>query len=190
MNDKNPDIGSKDAHRLFLEYLQKQINLVDLAFKGSREIDDERASYLEALFLQLIDDAKSTYLVCQNGFANQGYILVRALLERAINYCYLQICDEDEFNNFITYSKQKSVRSLNRRLGENNHSVELKFSGEINFDSNPELKQALDKFTSESGKEKTRWTQTSLPDRAIMVEKHCNNIWFTFPIINYLHRCV
>jgi len=84
---------------------------------------------------------------------NECYILARSFLERLINYTYLLSCDEEEYSRYLAYTKQKAYRVLDRSFTAGDSKVELTWSGSIDLEKEPELKKAVDMFTSETGKE-------------------------------------
>jgi hypothetical protein len=79
-----------------------------------------------------------------------------------VTYTYLIFCDEEEYLRYLAYTKQKQYRVLNRKFVAGDSEALLKWSGSIDLKKYPELKQAVDMFTSEKGKPKTRWTSQTL----------------------------
>ena len=104
-------------------------------------------------------------LLALNNLLGESYMLARALLEKSINYMYLLVCDEDEYQKYLNYTRQKGYRILNRSFMVGDQKSELKWSGFIDLDDNLELKEAVNQFTSGKGKVITRWTPLSLSDR-------------------------
>lgn len=100
-----------------------------------------------------------------NYFYSEVVVLARAFLERIINFCYLQVCSDDEYERFIAHTVQKSYRKLDRTVSVGDCSVGLKYMGDVDIESNPGLKKSLQEFTSKSGKEKTHWTSVNLLNR-------------------------
>ena len=78
---------------------------------------------------------------------------------------YLLVCEEHEYKKYLNYIKQKGYRVLNRSFMAGDHKVELKWAGPFNLDDYPELKEAVNQFTSSKGKAVTRWTSLSFADR-------------------------
>lgn len=134
-----------------------------------------RVARLYAIYSAIIEDAISIRLLCENARTNQAYIVSRALLERLTNFCFLQLCTDAEFSDYVDYSLNKAGRSLNRSI-EAGGQVKARIAlngGE--FELPPEISAAIAKFTSERGREKTRWTNVSLPDRAAVIEAKLGN---------------
>src|SRR5690606_8134130 len=116
-------------------------------------------------------NAKAIYFLGKNNFGNEVFILLRVLLEKIITFHYLQICDEDEYENYIKDSKQKSIWKMDRSIkaGEKGFSFEMK--GDFNIDNYPDLKEAKDQFTSSKGRPLTRWSPTSIEKKLVAIEK-------------------
>jgi hypothetical protein len=165
--------------------------------KSDSSLDSEAVEYLSSCFLKFaellsnlpssytdkkLDDiiflpwsiahnSKAIYFLGKNNFGNEVFILLRALLEKIITFHYLQICDEDEYKNYIKYSKQKSIWKMNRsiRAGEKGFSFEMK--GDFDINDYPDLKEAKDQFTSSKGRPLTRWSPTSIEKKLVAIEK-------------------
>ncbi len=130
----------------------------------------ERVSRLQPLFVAVIEDAIAVRLLCSDGRLNQAYVISRALLERAANYCFLQICSDDQYRHYLDYSLNKAGRRIDRSIeagGEVQAKLYLK-DGPLILP--PAIQAAIAKFTSQRGGEKTRWTTISLPDRVAALE--------------------
>lgn len=101
---------------------------------------------------------------------DSGYILARALVERSINFAYLAICGDQEFNEWVDHSRQKSIRLLDQRQKAGSVEFRLGIEPPLDLSQSPDLVELLQRFTSKSGKEKTRWTQLSLNRRLGEIE--------------------
>lgn len=154
-------------------FLEKQIDRLisiepSLRFSAVAHISD-----VHAIYSSIIEDAISIRMLGANGRLNQSYILARAFLERLINYCFLQISSKDEYENFIDYSANKAGRRLSRTMVANGRvKAKIEYAGG-EYELPSHIQKAIDKFTSENGREKTRWTKLGLPERAAIVESEC-----------------
>lgn len=129
-----------------------------------------RVSRLHAVLAAIIEDAISIRLLGNDARLNQAHIIARALLERITNFCFLQLCTDAEFNDYLDYTFNKIGRRVDRTIeadGELKARIALKDGA---FELPPEIAAAVAKFTSERGREKTRWTNVSLPERAAVIE--------------------
>lgn len=134
-----------------------------------------RVAKLDPLFVAIIEDAISIRLLLSDSRLNQAYVVARALLERATNYCFVQLCAEEQYQDYLDYTASKAARRLDRTIeagGTTRARVYLK-DGPLTLP--PEIQAAVTKFTGQRGGEKTRWTAVSLPDRAAAIEAKLGN---------------
>jgi len=101
---------------------------------------------------------------------DSGYVLARALVERAVNFAFLCTCSDEDYATWTSHSKQKAYRLLNRR--QKAGLLEVVFSTNLNVGSRPPIRllQDLNRFTSKHGREITRWTDQSLGDLLYAVD--------------------
>jgi hypothetical protein len=164
------DVQSAAAATALAKFLDEQVSSLIQLEPSLRNSRLERVSRIHPLFAAVIEDAISIRLLGDASRLNQAYILSRALLERVTNYCFLQLCPDNEFSDYIEYSLNKIGRRTDRFLeaeGKVQARIALK---EGTFELPSEIVAAVAKFTSERGGEKTRWTNTSLPERAAVIE--------------------
>lgn len=163
-------VETAEGEEALARFLDQQIRrCVELAVP-LKDSGLPRVSRLYAVFSAIIEDAISIRLLGNDGRTNQAYIIARALLERVTNFCFLQLCTDPEFSDYLDYTLNKAGRSLDRSIaagGELRARIALRGGS---FQLPPEVAAAVAKFTSERGREKTRWTSVSLPDRAAVVE--------------------
>ena len=116
---------------------------------------------------------------------DSGYILARALVERAINFSYLAVADEREIARWVAFSRQKKLRLLTRR--GNAGSISYQLHPDISLDDLPEeARKDLEQFTStKSGREITHWTDLSLEKRIGALEGKFDR--WKFPATLLLH---
>lgn len=114
--------------------------------------------------------ATSALKCCGEGDIDSGYILARAMVERAINYAYLNVCDDVEFQGWQDYSVQKAFRLLNRQKTVGDVTAEINLLPTPNLSEIPELEALIRQFTGKSGKEITRWTKLTLDERLEYIE--------------------
>lgn len=169
-------IVSTDADsQLLAKFLDGQIKRLVESVSAVNGSHIPRVARLFSLYSVVIEDAISIRILCENARINQAYIVSRALLERITNFCFLQLCTDPEFSDYVDYSLNKAGRSLDRSI-EANGKVKARIAlNGGDFELPPEISAAIAKFTSERGREKTRWTNVSLPDRAAVIEAKLGN---------------
>ncbi|RYF30243.1 MAG: hypothetical protein EOO23_05570 [Comamonadaceae bacterium] len=163
-------VQTADGEVALARFLDQQIRRCIHLATALKDSELPRVSRLYAIFSAIIEDAISIRLLGDDARTNQAYIIARALLERVTNFCFLQLCTNAEYNDYLDYTLNKAGRSLNRSIeagGELKARIALK---DGSFELPPEIAAAVAKFTSERGREKTRWTNVSLPDRAAVIE--------------------
>lgn len=164
------DVRTAAGMQLLARFLDEQIAALVSIEPVLRQSALSRVTRLHPLVICMLEDAISIRLLGNDSRTNQTYVIARALVERCTNYCYLLLCDDREFTDYIDYSLNKAGRRIDRSIevdGEVKVRVGLK-DGTVELP--PQVQQAIAKFTSERGREKTRWTNVSLPERAAAVE--------------------
>lgn len=164
--------GSDELTKIFSDFYIKQVGLLEQLYKDQDFYHASgRLSEIYLLFFSLHSTGLSIAHLAKGKFLNESFILARSLIEKIINYLYLLYCDDEEYSNYLAYSKQKQFRMQNRSISIGELKVEIK---RLDFDSvdlskNAELKEAIEKFTSERGREITRWSSSSLSDRLSVI---------------------
>jgi hypothetical protein len=164
------DVHTAEGKQILSRFFDEQISLLVQTEGKLRQSSLPRVARLHALFAVIIEDAISIRLLGEAARLNQAYIISRALLERLTNFCFLQLCTDAEFDNYIDYTLNKVGRRMDRNIEANGkEKARIALQGG-DFELPPEIAAAVAKFTSDRGREKTRWTTVSLPERVAVVE--------------------
>ncbi len=167
--------GTQEFSNQLFQYYHRQSDLLQELYKYQfEELKTKPSKRVDSLYLLLFsmhDTAESVGILVANQKINESHIMARALLERIINYIFLLYCDEEDYERYMSYTKQKSYRNLNKNIKVGELISELKWSGNVNLADAPELKKAIDLFTSKKGKTITRWRSKSLVDMLNIVSK-------------------
>ncbi len=151
------------------KYYVKQVlitkELYEYQFNEWDKFTGKRIQSLYHLLMSIYITGNAINLLAVNNFLGESYMLARALLEKLINYMYLIVCEEEEYQKYLNYTKQKGYRILNRSFVVGERKAELKWSGSVDLDKYPELREAVNQFTSEKGKVITRWSSLSVAER-------------------------
>lgn len=131
---------------------------------------EERLPVLWALLLGTISTAEALIELLKSGFVNESFMLIRALLERAINFSYLLIAPHEEFELYVAYGRQKALRMLDRSVNVGSMGYRVAYTGPLA--DKPEYRELIAMFTGPRGGERTRWSEVSLPDRLVAVHNH------------------
>ncbi|WP_196812475.1 MULTISPECIES: DUF5677 domain-containing protein [unclassified Pseudoalteromonas] len=162
---------TEEGMLLWKECFHKHIELLTTYEISVRECQNERAIKLYPIFASIIEDSISLDILAKNSRLNQCYIISRALLERVINFCYLLYSPEDEYESFVANTKNKAARGLSRKIeigGQKKVSIE--FSGG-EYELPQDYRDAVEKFTSENGREIPRWTKLKIEKRAVFLDE-------------------
>ncbi len=167
MAAKQPDYDQiyKRVQGYYVQQVLLTKELYEYQFDEWEKIANQRIQSLYHLLMSIYIAGNAINLLALNNFLSESYMLARALLEKLINYMYVLVCEEDEYQKYLNYTKQKGYRILNRSFIVGDQKAELKWSGSVNLDDNPELREAVNQFTSGKGKAITRWTSLSLAER-------------------------
>lgn len=173
MNKKTKLFGTKELNKQLCGFLLAESSLI----KGvlSQKLDS-RTEQIKVVLASCCNTATAIAKLCENSeyFYAEAVVLARAFIEKVINFCYLLICDEEEFNDFLKHTIQKSYRKLDRSIQVGTLKLDMKFQGQMDLNSNPILKEALAEFTSAKGKEKTHWTTKNIEKRIEILSQRTN----------------
>jgi len=165
------EFGSDELTGTLFDFYIKQVNLLEELYKNLDFYNAiGRMSGLYLLFFSLHSTGLSIAHLAKGKFLNESFMLARSLLEKIVNYLYLLYCDEEEYLNYLAYSKQKQFRMFNRSINVGELKAEIKRLDSTELQENAELQEALNKFTSKSGKEIPRWSSRSISDRLSVIE--------------------
>ena len=176
MVTKQPDydVIYKKVHKYYVQQVLLTKEFYEYQFNEWENITNQRIKSLYHLLMSIYITGNAINLLALNNFLSESYMLARALLEKLINYMYVLVCEEDEYQKYLNYTKQKGYRILNRSFKVGDQKAELKWSGSVNLDDNPELRDAVNQFTSGKGKAIPRWTSLSLAKRLAIVRDKSN----------------
>lgn len=176
MATKQPDYDQiyKRVQEYYIQQVLLTKELYEYQFDEWEKIANQRIQSLYHLLMSIYITGNAINLLALNNFLSESYMLARALLEKLINYMYVLVCEEDEYQKYLNYTKQKGYRILNRSFIVGDQKAELKWSGSVNLDDNPELREAVNQFTSGKGKVITRWTSLSLAERLNVIRDKGN----------------
>lgn len=176
MINKNELFGTKEIANQIKHYLLAQCSIV----KGILSKDlDFKSNDIKIVLASSCNTATAIAKLSEEEdyFYAEVVMLARSFIEKIVNFCYLLICDKEEYDNFRKHTIQKAYRKLDRTISIGNEEIKIAYQGKDDYLSNQELRDAIGTFTSSKGKEITRWTKKSINDRIkILKEKSQINI--------------
>lgn len=99
-------------------------------------------------------------------------ILGRSLFELALDIGYMCTDLEPLLQKAARHAQQKSFRDLQRTLSIEVPKLHIRWTGNLDATRVPGLRDALEEFTNARGKEKRKWTDTTIAERLNQVCDH------------------
>ncbi len=128
-----------------------------------------RVSKLTPLLGSICTNSLALSMCSQTGMPNEAIMLARPCLEKVINYAYLILCDEEEYQRFFEYSSQRAVRALSNEINSGEKSIQLKYLKQEEVNKN--ATSILKKFTKKNNKENRNWTGLSPNQRISFISE-------------------
>lgn len=152
----------KRLSEFYYEHVKLTQKLIEYLFDKLKSNPNERVDVAYFLIFGLISTGQAIIILAQSGKITECFMLARSVVERIITILYLLICEDEEFERFNVYTKQKAARMMNREVGLNELKAVLKASNYDEIINKPEIKEAIEMFTSKRGKKITRWNKRSI----------------------------
>lgn len=100
-------------------------------------------------FIYAIEDSSVSLAVLAKGLrARDCYVISRMLLELTVNVCFVLAKGVDAAKRAEQHLLQKTYRNLDRKVSVGKRTIGIKWEGKDKVLITPELKAALDEFTS------------------------------------------
>jgi hypothetical protein len=149
------------------------VKQAEVLWKSDYEALPERVQQCWALLLGIREDVRALALLVAQGFPNQSYIIYRALLEKIVTLLYLQAAPDDVFKDYVQYPLHKSYRKTQKdvRVKSKNGEVGYRCMATVDLTQYPQMQEAVNRFTSRSGKPQTRWNNTSIESKVAEIKK-------------------
>lgn len=175
MKTKEKLFGKKETTEIFIEYLLAQSSLLNGA--SSQPFKGERTKDLKIVLGSICQTAASIGILSKHSFSNESTMLARSLVEKIINFCFLTVCDDQYYSDYMNYSLQKIYRKLERNIQVGDRQISFKYQGKDSVSVPKEMEDAIQKFTGTKGKERTHWTKLTLDEMLnILKEKTKVNV--------------
>ena len=133
---------------------------------------DGRMLGTSLLCMSLVETANALNHLLDHGFITTSFMVSRALVEGTINYCFLLQCEDQHFELWISYSRQKAFRLLNRQARAGDLEFKMSYSGTPDPAQIPGLEDDIKQFTGAKGGEKHRWTELTIEQRLALLDSY------------------
>ncbi|HBB16638.1 MAG TPA: hypothetical protein DCZ97_06370 [Syntrophus sp. (in: bacteria)] len=166
-----PDYSSNYAKaKPYEDYFNAQTQLVwqliSLVEKHGRP---KRLAKLDALLFALLSHSGSIVQLLRSAAVPEAYLISRSFFEKCVNYCYLNVCSEDQYDNQLSWTRQKMLRALyTRQKAYKNIERDIPLPEISEF---LKINKDLEKFTGKRGGEKPNWTEVPIHQRIRVIKE-------------------
>jgi hypothetical protein len=108
-------------------------------------------------------------------------MLARSFIEKIINFCYLFVCDEDDYQNFLLHPYYRMFHNFDRQKSAGEKKFFLRFSGKDALRSHPTIDEALARFSENNPRQ--NWSKKSV-DQKVAVLSGKSTIQVGFFLMN------
>lgn len=170
MTEKEIDICPYHLHfdglNAFEKYFIVQLQLLKELTESIKKSDmPKRLDCLGQLLVSLISNGEAIITLMHGAFIPEAYIISRSFLEKCVNFCYLNICEQCEYDDYLDWTKQKLIRAIyTKKKAFKNLGHEVP-APDINS-----FAEGIKKFSGKKGGEKFSWTNKSLYHRIKFLE--------------------
>lgn len=100
-------------------------------------------------------------------FYSETIMLSRSFVEKMTNFCYLQICDESEYERFLLHPLYRAFHNAERSKVAGAHSIGLNFSGRAEMSKDPNIQRALVTFSDSNSK--LNWSNSGIDKKVALI---------------------
>lgn len=152
------EFGSQELLQEAHVALQKQMEVIESAFKKLMESDDEVALHLYTLLFSIYDSLKSVLVLTPNYQVRDTFLTARTIFELTLNIGYIATEGQLALAKAQRHMTQKAYRDLERKLNIASLHMTVQPVGVKNLEIPKDLQDALREFTSKKGLEIRSWT--------------------------------
>ena len=164
------EFGTLGGLRPMLEFFEKQVGLLRPVPHVLRIQEGPVWNVLHPLIFSIGDTGNSVLSLSSCDKLRDTFVLSRVLFETIVNASFILAEGDSSAARALRHAQQKAFRDLDRSIDINGQMLQLKWSGEFDLDRNPDLKAALDEFTSNRGREKP-WTPENVRERVNFIDQ-------------------
>lgn len=162
---------------------ENQLNLLKMLLK--QKFENER---LHSLRIVPASSCSTGAAICDLGKHPEYYfaemvMLARSFIEKTTNYCYLILCDEDEYRNYITHPYYRMFHNLDREKSAGNLKLSLRMEGRERLKTHPQIAEALARFSETNPKK--NWSEKSIDQKVLLIHKR-SKVRVEFYLMNTL----
>ena len=165
MSDQRQDeFGSINAtHRMWL-FFNRHVQLLEQLQPTLEAASGERWGVLVPLSYSIKDSCETISLLAPQGKMRDCFVVARTVFETIVNFCFMCSEGNEAAARAEAHARQKAYRDLQREVDIDQRTLTVQWSGQVDLSSNPDLKAAVDEFTSRKGRERD-WTPENVKQR-------------------------
>lgn len=169
-------LSNPEVHQLLSLFFQHQVRRLDSVARKLLKEKFGRTEFNELWrtvfsFIYSIEDSCGSLAVLAQGLkARDCYVISRMLLELILNTGFVLAKGVSAAKRAEQHLLQKSYRDLEREVIVGKRTIGIKWQGKDKVPVTPELKAALDEFTSSKGKEVRDWTDENIVRRLEVID--------------------
>jgi uncharacterized protein DUF5677 len=171
-----PDDG--ETLTVLTSFLDRQGQLVgrtvEQLLEDTDSLDPGSRSLAFALTLLLVgvhESIGSIGLLASNNRARDAFVTGRTIYLTIVNACFIAAQGTESAERAFRHAQQKAYRDLNRNVSFGDKTFSLKFNQQIDLNSHPKLKAAIDEYTGRKGREIRLWTPEGLKEQLEEIDK-------------------
>jgi hypothetical protein len=116
-------------------------------------------------------------------FYSETIMLSRSFIEKMTNFCYLQVCDESEYERFLLHPLYRAFHNTDRKRAVGANSIGLNFSGRAEMGKDVNVQKALEAFSDSNPK--LNWSNLGI-DKKVALLAERSKISIEFFLMNTL----
>lgn len=103
-------------------------------------------------------------------FFNEAVMLGRSFLEKGVNFCYLQVCDDEERKRFLLHPFYRMYHNADRSKYADELKLSLSFTGKDELKKIQRVQDALECFSETNHKK--AWSERNLDEKIGFIAKN------------------
>jgi hypothetical protein len=177
----------KEALKLKIDDLREcLLSELSLLKEASSSVDLEgRAKEVRIVIASACSTGSALYKLGDKSqyFYAEMNMLARAFIEKITNFCYLQICSDEEYKKFLLHPFYRAFHNTDKEKYSGNKKIKLQFSGREELRKDPKIREALKVF-SETNPRKD-WSDLGIDQKVALIGEK-TNISIEFFLLNTL----
>jgi hypothetical protein len=168
MKDKHK-FGSTNLYQSFIELFGLHIWLL---YKLKKHRFNWRAKDVRLLLLSMCSTGSAILELSKKPeyFYCEIIMLARSFIEKWVNFCYLNVCDDIEFEKFLLHPLYKWYSNLELEKTAGKHKLSLKYDTKESFKKTKNLQRALYLFPRKN----LNWSEKSIHKKLDEVANNTN----------------